>query len=681
MKTNYKIMCGLAVAGVTLSACFLSFGGVFALPVASTLFLFARPDIIAALSSFFAGSIEGTIYYQNALVALNFSLKRSIAKRLLKKLYQTNRSNSFLQNYIQQMVYLHNLEEGLDNFKNHLPDQLNEEIPDDQESDQEKAEREIATVKKRLEMMENLFLTRVLKKKDELIASPSPIENEIDQLIQSNASILANIESEVNKKGWYLSFSHLASAMAGLCCSFVTLGSFHGNVISMGYQFASTLFIGGAVISAFAGVGYFFLMCRTLNYLMQSEAMKNWCHKAKKFYQKENKNGWDYLNVLLLTLFVIVAIIATITTAGTWFSLGAFGGSLITQYFCIPPVVTTFLTVSTWACMLMPTLLYNVLNTIKSICEFPEMFWSFCRRTSQDIRYALANENFLQLLNPPRILMKLSTCDIFIGHVFSTGVASASDNNPMGSAEFATAVNTATEATTDLNQIMGSPDRPYRPGEEDDDDDDDDHDQSSTVLDYIELFFKQFAIGWDAAAGNWFGVKQLINCFLSESQRFTIYTMEQATAKFSPTKPLTDAPALSNAWVEYEIMTRVDEQIQYYDEKGITSKKELFSLMKGELELSVTPSVESAPIFPSQSSGRYFLGRLTEILPKKPVDSKQTPPSGSSTKLSDVSSTDYSLLSKHRNLLSKLFSSSPPRSQQFTDNLRRDRCFMASPAA
>ncbi|MCD6039900.1 MAG: hypothetical protein K0S27_1300 [Gammaproteobacteria bacterium] len=668
MRTLYKIIRWAAVLGFTASACFLSFGGVFALPLTSAFFLLAQPDVIAKLSAFFAAAIEGTVNQQNAVAALDFSLQHSIAKRLLHKLnttillphnghshdahipcsgeHKNAAHNTFLDDYINQKNYLHELEENLDHFE-----------------EEKIAEREIIVVKKRLEMMETLFLNKVLHK-EQKNSDAQNLFIEIDKLLlikdnQSNFIVDSQkIQDEIKRKEAELFLSKIASIGAGICCSLVTLGSLHSNIIAIGYQWTSIALIGGSVISGLAGIGYLLLMYRTLSYLIQSEAAKKWCKKAKDFYTQENKTGWDYLKVFAMGLFITISVVGTISIIGTWLCLGASGASL--TFF--PPVIAKCLNLLSWVCMCVPTFLYNVLNTIKSLYTFPDLFRTFCKKANADMRDALKNENLLQLLNPFRMLMKASKIVIFIGHILSTGFSSANDKNPfISSTEVAIVANAINEGTVDAHQIAS------HTHNDEEEEEEDDHHHGGIILDQVEWLLKKLTIGFDFLAGNVLGIRNIANYFLGG---YPAYTLKEAIHKFSPVKSLPKPHPLSEKWAKYEIREQLQEQITYYGKKNVENKKQDFFTLNENLEKS-----EVADFIDMLEQALQGKTKELNRVMKKPNSSKQktNPENLSLEEKTPISVEKFSLFCHRHSFRTQ--SSNPPRSQQIIQDITLDPSF------
>lgn len=663
MKEIGKFTFKLVVFGTILSASFLSFGGIFALPATLAVFRIIPRDMSAKLSSFFSAAIEGTIYKQNADAAINFSLERGIAKRLLKNLGKKNPpiNNSFLQDYMAQNTYLHELEEGLDEF-----------------DDKETAEREINAVESRLASMEDLFMSEILSttpNNSAIELNPlEPAKNNDIMTLKLQVNELAiqqnkqSITQEINRKYFQLLLSKIASLGAGLCCSLVTYAAFQEGLLDLGFKFIpATALIGGSVISILAGTGYLLLMYRTLSYLVQSEAVKKWLQRGKDFFYQE-KDIWDWIKGISLGLFFAIAIIGTLATVGTWFYLGAIGASSF-----LSPTWAAIASITTWICMLVPTFLYNIINTLQSVDKLPSIFKEFWKKTCEDFAEAWRNENILQFINPARVATKFSKIIIFLGHIIATGAGSACDHNPfIASPEIAIAANAITEGTTDLHQIAdshgheeeekkatngkcdghahnsvnghghshGTPDT-SKTKRESEEEDDSHHHHGAIILDEVIWVCKSASVLWDYALGNWLGVRPLIG-YLVPASGYSHYAHEDAYHKFFPTKRLPTAPGLSEEWKRYDLNKKIDEEISYYN-KNDTSKASTFSYIKDQLKKST--NVES------------FFSPTTQ---------------GS---ISSLPAKHSSNLSTHRHWF-RVFSSKPPvtRAEEVTESLIKDRC-------
>ncbi len=559
-----SILLQCAVIGSTLSEAVLSCCGILSLyPIGCALFL-SPPMLIASAAALFSLVIEYDIYKQNVYQATHFDLKRSVARRLLRSINLPD--NRFLSYYRNQKDRLHTLEENLEHYKN-----------------KETAKEEISAIKKRIERMEGLFIREILN------ASEEKEEEKETSDLKKLADLFdkKTVKNHFEKKEKKIPWIRWISFLAGISCVFVTFSSFSTAVTDLVskpellflHAHAIPFDIIGWSISGLAGVGYVLLMYRTLSFLIHSEAFTQGINAIKEFIRKKRRTAWDFvqdfIKVFLLTLAIAIVIVATIATAGTWLHLTV----AITT---VPPLVA--LGGVSWLCMVIPTFIYNFVNTIRSAIQIVGILYRFRDNIKKDIINAWKQENIFQFFNPFRILLKLFYIGIFFGHIAATGAASASDKNVI-SAWLTIVTNGATEFLSDLHQLVEDDDddscslpplvfsrgdfssdvafteRLLKPA---DNEEEADHQHNPNfIIRGLSFILEIPAVLWDFSFGG-FG------CYTD--------TWANAKGKFFPKEKslpeeeLTDQDYRTQKWRQYETLARFDEQIDHYQSSQLNIK-------------------------------------------------------------------------------------------------------------
>lgn len=564
------------------------------------------PSIPFAIVSFFlAVAIEGTVFHQNIFEAMQrfgnqkYYLRLAIAKRELNKLKDLNKyqNNLFLADYFNQKKYLHELEENEDHY------------------DSEFAEMEIERVKTRLEMMENLFIKCISNTHNKKNAVAQDIVSEIN-LMLNDCIDQTSLAEEVKNKNRYMNLGIGIAIGAGICSGLVALANMQSGFLVLGISIGLSSL---APIVGIAAVGYALLMYCTITDMIQNETLKKWASEFKQFWNKNNKNYTDYLKILGVVIVVSIALIATIATAGTWWYFAKAGASLING---MPKIAAAIISTLTWACMIVPTLLFNVVNAFKSIAKLPSIINDFCHGIYHDLASTFKSENILQFINPPRILLKIFKAAIFIGHLVSSAVAS--DRCPWFSPAVSTSFTSATEALVDLDYIAKD-----HPEKQANDDEDEDHHHGAFLLDKIEMMLNYLSILWDwgTSANSW----------------------KTAKNKFIEKRELPPAPPLSPQWSRYETDILLKRQVKSYTHKGVTNKAKAFSDLRQSLK---TPAATKLPF------ANLLSQQINNAIPPKETPGKP--------------------LTVHRNRF-RLFSKTPPKSVQILKSILSDHSLIPSP--
>ncbi len=438
----------LTAGGSTLSLGALSFCGMLVL----------SPSIpLACLAFFLAVAIEGAVYRQNIFNAMNrlgdqaAVLKNAIAKRELDKLIEIIESeietgvirnpdlhaNTFLQDYRMQKKYLHELEENLTYYFG---------------QNKKTAENEIERVKLRLRNMEELFILRI--KKEKVDDADQDILASVDQLTCRPEIIKdVELENEVKTKVRLMTATIGVAGLAGFCAGFVSLSSISTCLIQIGIAATIATSIAAPFVP-FVVLGYGLMMYRTVTDMIQNDTIKKWMQSAREFFKtpKAERGLKFYAKAVGVVLLLAVVVAATVATAGSWWYLAKAGVALVPK---LPDIGVAIVSGIFWACSLVPTFCFNLVNSLKSIKKIPSIIRNSFSNVKKDLKETWRKENFFQFINPIRLLRKAFKASIFSGHLVSMAVTG--DQVPWMPPAVSLPPSVINEAATDLHVVVATP--------------------------------------------------------------------------------------------------------------------------------------------------------------------------------------------------------------------------------
>lgn len=396
----------LLITGIIMTVGFLSFTGM----------LLITPLIPIALGSFFfAAVVEGEVYKQNILAGMKklFSrqfFKKNICQRELDKQVNSAESlqrSTFLRDYKQQLHYVNQLKKA--------------------HTDKQK----IKKATKRLNRMKAFFAEFIFAKK---VSKTDVLSYELDNLLSKKQRAVLHAELMTKRMVNYgMSVFYILS---GVSCSFASVYAIQAGFITLMTTWGLTLsplllFSGVIPLAILAGLGYGLLMYHTVTNLIANKTLQKVFNQFKQYFiyhPGENKLIFSLKILglgLLATIIIGLSIFATVATAGTWW-LAVKQGARLLPY--ISALANWIRNISVPA-MVIPTLLFNLknsLSTLKKIGQF-SLSRNFAK-SWQNLRIIKAQENWLQFINPFRLVAKLIELPIhvttFILHLLSICVMS-----------------------------------------------------------------------------------------------------------------------------------------------------------------------------------------------------------------------------------------------------------------
>ena len=408
-KIPYTVSLILLTVGASLILGFLSFSGMFAL----------IPALSFAFGAFgLSVAYEGEIYLQNIKGALQKLLKANYLENFLAKEYllthfptDTNATDcpQFFKDYETQLKLLSAFGHKILN------------------KDSKKRKKQ---VEQTLKDMEKWFAIQLFTKN-------TASENNQSEYAQQLRQWLAKHQ----QKEWQTKhgqrfiifqgvkvFSLLASVFMGLGTSYLIVEAF--SVIPL---FASIPFVFWPILilpmAIIAGAAYGMLTFNTVTDLINNDTIHKWYNKLRD----ELSQGLTVRNVFLTltaVLLVVLAVGLTICTAGTWWTIASNARPLFSWMSNMPnfimgiinPIITG-----------LSAIFFNIQNSAESLemvddatkteGNIFEKIWDYI---SQAYNHLLATENWLQILNPFRIPLKLTITPLriifFLGHLISIAV-------------------------------------------------------------------------------------------------------------------------------------------------------------------------------------------------------------------------------------------------------------------
>lgn len=404
-KLPYNLALVLLTAGASLILGFLSFGGMYAL----------IPMLPVAFAAFgLSVAYEGEIYLQNIKGALSKLLKRDyleqhLAKEYLLKHFPLDDDGNVAADAPQ---FFHDYKKQL-----HLLAAFGHESLD---HDSKKAKK---AIKRTLADMEKRFAVYLFAKDSTAYS-------------QELSAWLANHQ----QKDWQETLAsrkskfNLVKGFSLLSASFMTLGSTYLMVetFSIIPFFATISFALWPLIilpmAIVAGAAYGMLTFNAVTDLINNNTVVKWYNKIKH----DLSQGITVRTVFMTTmaaLLVGLAVALTVCTAGTWWTIATSARPLFDWMHRMPnfvmgvinPIFTGLSAIS-----------FNIQNTAESLEMVDEatrsenIFKRMYRAISQGMSHVARTENWLQIINPFRLVLMLTVTPLrvllFLGHLVSIAV-------------------------------------------------------------------------------------------------------------------------------------------------------------------------------------------------------------------------------------------------------------------
>ncbi|HIC7357440.1 TPA: T4SS effector ferrous iron transporter IroT/MavN [Legionella pneumophila] len=409
-KIPYYLFLLLLTTGASLILGFLSFGGMYAL--------------LPALPLAFAGfalsvAYEGEIYLQNIKGALNKLFKFNYLKNYLAKEYllthfpNTDEENcpQFFKDYKRQLELL-----GEFGHK-----ELNQ--------DSKKRKRQI---EKTLSDMEKWFALQLFSDKNNTSPTPSKYTKELLDWLALNKQDEWVKRWEKRHFQFHIvkGFSVVAGLFMGLGSTYLIVEAFTVIPFFAAIPFAlwPIIILPMAIV---AGAAYGMLTYNAVTDMINNNTVVKWYNKIRD----DLSQGLTVRNVFIATTAVFLvglALALTVCTAGTWWTIATNARPLFDWMKKMPSFIMGVINpIITGA----SAIVFNIQNTAESLDMVDEatrsnknVFQKIYEATSNGYQHLRETENWLQIVNPFRILLKLTITPLrillFLGHLISVAVTS-----------------------------------------------------------------------------------------------------------------------------------------------------------------------------------------------------------------------------------------------------------------
>ncbi|MDI9819054.1 MULTISPECIES: hypothetical protein [unclassified Legionella] len=406
-KIPFYLLLFLLTIGASLILGFLSFAGMFVL----------WPILPLALGSFVLSvAYEGEIYLQNIKGALNklfFKreyLKHYLAKEFLKTQFpdvEEADCPQFFKDYLKQLELLH---------------QFGHKRLDKASLARKKK------IEKTLRDMNKWFALHLFADKDE--SRLTDYERELRTWLANNQQGEWQAKLQKHRLGFHAvkAFSVLAATFMGLGTTYLLLETFAAIPLLAAIPFAllPAFIVPMAII---AGAAYGFLTYNAITDMINNNTLGRWYNKLREsLTQKPTLRSVLFTATALLLVALAVAL--TVCTAGTWWTIAKHTKPLFSWMSKIPGFITGGITLFTGT----SALAFNLQNTSESLEMVEQATESkpleVVKKNTQVkpgvFERLREKENWLQIINPARLLLKLTFMPLrillFLGHLISIGV-------------------------------------------------------------------------------------------------------------------------------------------------------------------------------------------------------------------------------------------------------------------
>ncbi|KTD11568.1 hypothetical protein Lgra_1026 [Legionella gratiana] len=410
-KIPYYLLLTLLTTGASLILGFLSFGGMYAL----------IPALSVACATFgLSVAYEGEIYLQNI-------------KGAFKKLFKSN----YLENHLAKEYLLQNFPENTDDpdcpqfFKDYEKQLQLLSLFKHKQLDKE-SRKQKRQIEKTLADMEKWFALQLFPAKNAQSEELSAYALELRKWLASHQQKewQEKLEKRQSTFNYVKGFSALAAAFMGLGSTYLLVEAFSVIPVVAAIPFAFwPIFI--VPMSVIAGAAYGMLTYNTITDLINNDTIKKWYNKLRD----DLSQGLTARNVFMTTMALFLAGLAvalTICTAGTWWTIATSARPLFEWMKKMPsfimgvinPIITG-----------LSAIFFNIQNTAESLEMVDEatrsnknIFRSIYESVTENLAHVRDTENWLQIFNPFRLLLKLTITPLrillFLGHLVSIAVTS-----------------------------------------------------------------------------------------------------------------------------------------------------------------------------------------------------------------------------------------------------------------
>lgn len=453
-KIPYYLSLILLTTGASLILGFLSFGGMYAL----------FPVLPLACAAFgLSVAYEGEIYLQNIKGALNKIFKNNYLRNHLAKQYllenlcthlNSEDCPPFFEDYKKQLELL-----ALFSHKKLTP-----------ESKQKKEK-----IEKTLNDMEKWFALQLIPEDNNQQENLSEYTKKVKEGLIKNKQDPKQWQAHLTKQRTRFhqvaSFSLLSALFMGLGSTYLIVEAFSAIpwIAAIPFTFWPFIIVPMALI---AGAAYGLLIYNTMTDLINNDTINEWYKKIRSYLCQD----FTLSRVFVATsavLLIGLGIALTVCTAGTWWTVANNTRPLFGWMTKIPSVIMGFINPVITGCS---ALFFNIGNTTQSLQFLEELTKNtppklhaekkphpsnLMKKTVHSIKKWFdklhAKENWLQLLNPFRLLIELIITPLrillFIGHLVS--IALTADRMPGVPQKVAAGIAFVSEGFEDMHYFTG----------------------------------------------------------------------------------------------------------------------------------------------------------------------------------------------------------------------------------
>ncbi|MFA5958953.1 MAG: hypothetical protein WC785_00370 [Tatlockia sp.] len=445
-KIPYYLYLLLFTAGASLIIGFLSFVGMY------TLF----PIVLLATAAFILSvGYEGEIYLQNLKGAYEKLVKPDYIKRYLAKEFlrdnfpDTSKPDcpQFFKDYDIQLKQLHEfqhkrLKKADRQRKQALEDSLND--------------------------LEKMFAHALFSSKK--MTNKNPLENDTTKFYQAklrewlnhedNRQKIADLKKKANKRSNIDLALKLGSVVAGIFMAvgitFVLVDAFAVLPLLATISVAALPFI-IVPMAIISGVAFTFLIYNSATEWLKEDVVSKWLGKINKSFEQGR-----YLRGLGITISAValggLAVLLSLFTLGTWVTIIKNGRPLFAWMSKIPSVLMLVILPSLLGAAQFVFNLENIQTSLELLLNATKIKLSKIGHTIvEGFKQTVKNENIFQLLNPFRLLLKVTIVPIrlvlFVFHLISIGVTA--DRVPGVPSPLTALIGIICEGFEDLHYFLG----------------------------------------------------------------------------------------------------------------------------------------------------------------------------------------------------------------------------------
>lgn len=421
-KIPYYLSLGLLTSGASVIIGFLSFGGMLALVPLLPLALPALPLAFAAFG--LSVAYDGEIYSKNIQGAMDKLFKHNYMKRRL--------ANDYLLALFTDSNFDTNSLSCPQFFKDYAA-QCNLLIQFEHKTLSKESANRKRQVEKTLRDMEKWFARQLISDDENNPLSGGEYQVELQKWLvnppQSLVSLkksewVSRFHAQKIKFHFFKVFSSLSALFMGLGTTYLLVDAF-GVIPVMASLSATALPLAIVPLAIIAGLAYGMLTYNAITDMLTNNKVLTMYRKLKANLSK----GLTLRNSLMATTAVVLATLAvllTVCTAGTWWTVAKNTQPLFTWMGKLPgfvmgiinPIITGI-----------SALIFNLQNSAESleiIDDYTSPKKSLLQRLSDVFAHLKANENMWQMINPFRLILKLTIAPLrvifFLGHLVSIGI-------------------------------------------------------------------------------------------------------------------------------------------------------------------------------------------------------------------------------------------------------------------